>query len=62
MAFHWRGDTDAPGAYRSQDFPTRVDAEAWLTETYPDLLDEGVRAVTLLEDDSIVYGPMSLEP
>jgi hypothetical protein len=61
MAFHWEGDPDADG-YRSQDFPTQADAEAWLTETYPDLLDDGVRAVTLVEDSAVVYGPMSLEP
>lgn len=37
-------------------------AEAWLTEAYSDLLDAGVTAVSLLEEDRLVYGPMSLEP
>lgn len=55
MAFHWEGVD-----YRSQDFPTRVDAESWLTASYEDLLDEGVLEVTLLEDADPVYGPMSL--
>ncbi len=62
MAFRWQTDPDAEGGYRSQDFPTQADAEAWLTETYPDLVDDGVRAVTLVEDGAVVYGPMSLEP
>jgi hypothetical protein len=43
------------------EFPTRSDAESWLGEAYPDLADEGVSAVTLLEGDREVYGPMSLE-
>lgn len=36
-------------------------AEAWLTGSYPDLLDAGVTAVSLVEEDRKVYGPMSLE-
>jgi len=55
VAFHWEADD-----YRSQDFPTRVDAEAWLTEFYLDLVDAGVEAVTLYSDADPVYGPMSL--
>ncbi len=43
------------------EFPTRSDAESWLGEAYPDLAEEGVAAVTLLEGDREVYGPMSLE-
>ena len=31
-------------------------------ETYPDLLEGGVKAVSLHEGDRRVYGPMSLEP
>ncbi len=55
MAYHWEGDD-----FRSQDFPTRADAEAWLTESYEDLVDDGVEAVTLYSDADPVYGPMSL--
>jgi hypothetical protein len=55
VAFHWEGD-----GFRSQDFPTRVDAEAWLTESYEDLVDDGIGAVTLYEEADPVYGPMSL--
>jgi hypothetical protein len=36
-------------------------AEEWLTTAYPDLLDAGVTAVSLVEEDRLVYGPMSLE-
>ena len=40
--------------------PTQGDAETWLGETWRELLDAGVDAVVLLEDDREVYGPMSL--
>ena len=43
-------------------FPTQGEAETWLGEFYPDLLDEGVRAVSLHEADRRVYGPMALTP
>lgn len=36
-------------------------AEEWLTAAYSDLLDAGVTAVSLVEEDRLVYGPMSLE-
>lgn len=60
MSFHWTGE--GLKTLRSQDFPTRVDAEAWLTESYTQLVDEGVTSVSLYEDGSLVYGPMSLLP
>ena len=41
-------------------FPTQSDAESWLGETWRELLDAGVAAVTLLEDSREVYGPMPL--
>ncbi|WP_018156204.1 hypothetical protein [Demetria terragena] len=43
-------------------FPTQSDAESWLGESWQDLADAGVAAVTLHENDSVVYGPMSLTP
>lgn len=55
MAFTWQAD-----GFHSQDFPTRVDAEAWLTASYEELLDDGVVEVSLYEDADPVYGPMSL--
>ena len=49
-------------AEQSQAFPTRADAESWIGETWRELLDRGVDQVVLLEDDHVVYGPMSLHP
>lgn len=43
-------------------FPTQADAESWLGEAWPELLDAGVLAVSLHRDGTLVYGPMSLEP
>lgn len=43
-------------------FPSQAEAEAWLGEAWPDLVDAGVSAVTLRQADIEVYGPMSLEP
>ncbi len=58
MTWRWTYDTGATSA----DFPSQADAEAWLGGEWRGLLDGGVRAVTLVEDDRSVYGPMSLEP
>jgi len=60
----WRAE-DAAGAVLSLNetprFPTQSDAESWVGEYWSDLAAEGVVAVTLLEGDREVYGPMSLE-
>ncbi len=45
-----------------QRFPSQGEAESWLGEFYPGLMDAGVRAVSLYEADRLVYGPMRLEP
>jgi hypothetical protein len=64
MTFSWRyelGEAAAAGAERgSQGFPTQSDAETWIGEVWRDLATTGVDAVTLMEDDHEVYGPMSL--
>ena len=53
--------TDVPeGA--ADGFPAQADAETWIGETWAALLEGGVDADTLLEDDRVVYGPMSLHP
>ena len=66
MAWHWTASPDpanGPGEVGlDQTFPTRVDAEGWLTASYSDLADAGVTEVTLWEDDHVAYGPMSLLP
>ena len=62
--------TDAQGAPVAQvpsmavlePFPTQAEAESWLGEAWRELLDNGVDAVTLWEDDRMAYGPMSLHP
>lgn len=43
-------------------FPTQSDAENYLGESWKQLLDAGIEAVTLREGDTVVYGPMSLRP
>ncbi len=44
----------------SAPFPTQSDAESWLGQTWQELAEDGVASVTLLENGSTVYGPMSL--
>ncbi len=61
MAWRWapdRSPTEDVGLDRR--FPTQGEAESWLGEFYPDLLEAGVAAVTLYEEDRLVYGPMRL--
>ncbi|MCZ3388834.1 MAG: hypothetical protein LH645_06835 [Actinomycetia bacterium] len=43
-------------------FSSQADAESWIGEEWQTLLKSGVEAVTLMEDDREVYGPMSLHP
>ncbi|KAB7742481.1 hypothetical protein GA707_16435 [Nostocoides sp. F2B08] len=43
-------------------FPNQVEAEAWLGESWEQLADRGVAAVTLQCNGVDVYGPMSLAP
>jgi len=62
--WHWRYE-DAAGAEvtgleASPRFPSQSDAESWVGEEWRDLLENGVDAVTLLEAERVVYGPMSL--
>ena len=43
-------------------FPSQAEAEAWLGESWEQLADQGVAAVTLQCNGADVYGPMSLAP
>lgn len=61
MAWRWTYEV-AGEAGASAPFPTQAEAEAWLGEEWATLADVGVSAVTLMEDDRVVYGPMSLDP
>ncbi len=67
MAWMWRfetvtGATPAGQPELSQEFPTQADAETWIGETWRELLEGAVDQVTLLEDERVAYGPMSLHP
>ena len=41
-------------------FESQEEAESWLSESYAELLDEGIAAVSLFNDLQAVYGPMAL--
>jgi len=41
-------------------FTSQSDAESWLGEVWRDLVDAGAVQASLLEDDHVAYGPMSL--
>lgn len=69
MSFTWRyertggaviPETALPDLAVGQLFPQQGDAESWIGEVWRELSEGGVDAVTLLEDDHVVYGPMSL--
>jgi hypothetical protein len=69
MAWTWRYETSdgtvlAADEQRpaSPQFPTQADAETWVGEVWRDLAESGVDQVSLLEDASVIYGPMSLHP
>ncbi len=65
MTWSWRMESTDGGTVDgvpSERFPSQADAESWVGEAWQDLLSHGVDAVSLLEDDRVVYGPMSLHP
>jgi hypothetical protein len=64
MTYRWRyldsGGGPAPGP--DVTFSDQADAEQWLGREWETLLDRGVEAVSLLAGDSVMYGPMDLQP
>lgn len=67
MPFRWLmfdedGVVTEPAANELNDevFESQADAESWLGEYFPELLEGGIESVSLLENDDLVYGPMSL--
>lgn len=63
MSWTWRYEDDAGAVLdrpQAKSFDSRSDAESWLGENFGDLVDEQVSAVSLMEGQSVVYGPMSL--
>ncbi|MEI5100137.1 hypothetical protein RB200_18300 [Streptomyces sp. PmtG] len=63
-AWTWRFEkadgTEVQPAVRPEEFTTQGDAETWLGEHWKDLAEGGVDRVTLFEDDTEIYGGMSL--
>ncbi|CAM5384713.1 hypothetical protein GCM10010329_13460 [Streptomyces spiroverticillatus] len=64
MAWTWRFETadgtEVQPAVEPEEFTTQGDAESWLGEVWKDLLEGGAAQVTLSEDGTKIYGPMSL--
>ncbi|MDQ2708359.1 MAG: hypothetical protein M3Z25_12270 [Actinomycetota bacterium] len=62
MSFRWRYLTESGTEQTGPDktFADQTEAESWLSDQWPALLDSGVDAVTLLDGESELYGPMSL--
>jgi hypothetical protein len=62
VAFRWRY-LDATGERvdgPDEEFDDQQQAEDWFGAEWQELREQGVDAVTLLDGDAEVYGPMSL--
>ncbi|MDB1089944.1 hypothetical protein PJ985_20510 [Streptomyces sp. ACA25] len=64
MAWEWRfekadGSVTEP-ATPPGEFGTQGDAETWVGEVWKELVEEGIDQVTLVQDGTVIYGPMSL--
>lgn len=53
-------EVEVPEELAGQRFASQADAESWVGETWAELAEAGVEAVTLFELERQVYGPMSL--
>ena len=64
MTLRWRYQHSDGGQASGPDitFDDQTGAEEWLEQEWPTLLQGGVAAVTLLDGEDEVYGPMSLRP
>ncbi len=67
MSWFWRSASSADAGALSElgfdePFASQGDAEAWISANYAELPTLGVSAVSLFEEDRLVYGPMSLDP
>ena len=62
MVYLWRYADEAGvvAAGPAVSFASQEEAESWLSESYADLLDDGISAVSLFNDLQAVYGPMEL--
>ncbi|MGA4842444.1 hypothetical protein [Streptomyces sp. G45] len=63
-AWTWRFEkadgTEVQPAVQPEEFTTQGDAETWIGEHWKDLAEGGTDQVTLFEDTTEIYGPMSL--
>jgi hypothetical protein len=55
------GEVKVSNEHAGRRFASQADAESWVGEIWSELAAVGVDAVTLLETDRVVYGPMSLQ-
>jgi hypothetical protein len=64
MTLRWRYQDSGGGQASGPDitFGDQACAEEWLEQEWSTLLAGGVAAVTLLDGEEEVYGPMSLRP
>ena len=62
VEFRWRYQDEAGQEIAGPDmrFADQADAERWFSESWEELLEQGVHQVTLLHGEAEVYGPMSL--
>jgi hypothetical protein len=62
VTFQWRylGAAGTPVDGPAEEFDDQGEAEDWFGATWEELREQGVDAVTLLDGDTEVYGPMSL--
>ncbi len=62
MVYLWRYADEAGVVAEGPavSFESQEEAESWLSESYAELLDEGISAVSLFNDLQAVYGPMAL--
>lgn len=56
------GNPLPPDATTANRFPTQSEAESYLGEHWASFAEAGAQAVSLLDGDTVVYGPMSLLP
>jgi hypothetical protein len=62
MSWRWVPDREPTRSVpEARTFASQGEAESWLGEFYPELMSAGIRAVSLYEEERLVYGPMSLE-
>lgn len=64
MSWTWRIETSDSAPvdldFEVPEFSSQSDAESWLGEVWRELAESGAGQATLLDDDHVVYGPMSL--